>query len=82
MARPIKTDFDKAWDKAHKCSEDYCRICGRDIFPGESDIIIIETKRKTMCLIHTGCMLKEIARGQDKKTRRLVFTEVQYRNEA
>lgn len=76
MPTKAKSEYEKTWDKAHKCSEDYCRLCGRDVYTWDSNIICIETKRKTICLIHTECMLKEIARGAERKTRRLVFTEV------
>lgn len=75
--RPAKTDYDKLFEKAKKCAENYCRICGRDLYGSESDVYVTETKRKSICLFHQACIIKE-ARSFVKGTKILRFTEVQH----
>ena len=74
MMKKSKTDYDKIYEKAHKAGESYCRVCGRDLFLSDPGVCYTTTHRKSICLFHLECALKEARRG----THTLKFTEVQY----
>lgn len=72
MAREPKTDFHKIIKKAALQAENYCRICGKDIYPDDT-ALFATTKRKSICLFHIDCVVKEARATKHKKT--LHFTE-------
>lgn len=72
MIRETKTELQKTIEKADKQGEAYCRLCGRDIYGYESALFAM-TKRKSICLFHKECIVKEARATKGRKT--LHFTE-------